>query len=160
MNKNSLILGLIFMVITSGYSQKNATKISHDLKMFPTAEEGFKRVVISLKPQENETNFKVEIYGGITAEVDCNKHSLAGEFIQQNLKGWGYHYYEFETNGMLLGTLMGCPDDSKHKEFVKSKPELLRYNSKLPIVIYVPNNYTIKYKIWQRNTQELEAIVE
>ena len=128
-----------------------------NIKMYPTPKEGFKQFIIQLEPKEDEINFKVEIYIGINAEVDCNKHQLSGDFTKQNLEGWGYNYYEFNSSGMLISTRMFCPEESKHQEFVTSNAELLRFNSKLPIVIYVPIGMEVRYKIWERKEEEFKA---
>ena len=36
----------------------------------------------------------------------------------------------------------------KIKQFVSGTPLLIRYNSRLPIVVYAPEDYEIKYRIW------------
>lgn len=33
------------------------------------------------------------------------------------------------------------------------QPELLRYNSKLPIVIYAPKDMEVKYRIWKADSK-------
>lgn len=57
--------------------------------------------------------------------------------------------------GQLKGpasTLMACPPDSpKREEFVRANaPELagLRYNPKLPIVVYVPAGTEVRFRVW------------
>ena len=45
-----------------------------------------------------------------TMETDgCNKTFLSGEFKSSELKGWGYDYLTFTTNGSTPSTLMACP---------------------------------------------------
>ena len=47
-------------------------------------------------------------------------------------------------------TLMAAPEGApKVKAFVTAAPLQIRYNSRLPIVVYVPEGYEIRYRIWQ-----------
>lgn len=57
-----------------------------------------------------------------------------------------------------MSTLMACLDDTKHEAFVSMQDApLIRYNSKLPVVIYAPEDVTVKYRIWQADVLELDA---
>jgi ecotin len=162
MIKRILFLTVILSVLACDNSDLNAqqssTDKSKDISMFPKAKEGYKQVYIEMEPNDNESNFQVELYAGIVEEVDCNNYSLMGQFTSQNLSGWGYTYYEFESNGQLRGTLMACPNGTKTEKFIPSTSIFVRYNSKLPIVIYVPNTMEVKYKIWQRQEKEYNAV--
>jgi ecotin len=45
--------------------------------------------------------------------------------------------------------MMAAPEGSeKIKQFVSGTPLLIRYNSRLPIVVYAPEGYEIKYRTW------------
>jgi ecotin len=46
---------------------------------------------------------------------------------------------------------MACLDPPTRK-FVTMQPILTSYNSKLPIVLYVPQNIEVKYRIWRADT--------
>lgn len=161
MIKKTVISSILLLFTVFVFSQKNTNKTSElkeqDISMYPSPKEGFSMYTIQLEPKQNETNFQIELYAGKIAEVDCNKYQLLGEFSKHNLQGWGYSYYEFNSNGEVMGTRMACPEDSKHEEFVKSSVVLVRYNSKSPIVVYLPNKMSLKYKIWERNKVEFDA---
>lgn len=89
---------------------------------------------------------------GQTLEVDCNHHRLGGELESKTLEGWGYDYYVFDKLSGPVSTMMACPDGKKTKKFVTAglgDDAMLRYNSKLPIVIYTPTNVDVKYRIWR-----------
>lgn len=120
------------------------------LKPYPAAAAGLTRHVIDLPPQANEAEHKVELIAGKTLEVDCNRHSLGGQWQQKTVEGWGYDYYELGQIGPARSTLMACPDGSRQQAFVPvgGEPMLVRYNSKLPLVIYAPADVEVRYRVW------------
>ena len=120
------------------------------LKPFPAAAEGYQRHVIDLPAQSNEADYKVELIAGKTMEVDCNQRRLGGRWQEKTVQGWGYGYYELEKVGPAVSTLMACPDDSRRQAFVPvgGEPMLVRYNSRLPLVIYAPADVEVRYRIW------------
>ena len=119
---------------------------------YPKAEKGMKRQVIQLTPEKDESTLKVELLIGQTLEVDCNQHRLGGELDSKTLEGWGYDYYVFDKVTSPVSTMMACPDGKKEKQFVMAglgDAGMLRYNSRLPIVVYTPANIDVKYRIWR-----------
>jgi ecotin len=120
------------------------------LKPYPAAAEGYQRHVIDLPAQPNEDDRRVELIAGKTMEVDCNRQRLGGQWQEKTVQGWGYGYYELEKVGPAFGTLMACPEDSRKQAFVPvgGEPLLVRYNSKLPLVIYAPAGVEVRYRIW------------
>ena len=119
---------------------------------YPQADKGMKRQVIQLPVQQDEANFKVELLIGKTLEVDCNQHRLGGQLESKTLEGWGYDYFVFDKVTSPVSTMMACPDGKKVEKFVTAglgDAGMLRYNSRLPVVVYTPDNVQVKYRIWR-----------
>jgi ecotin len=127
------------------------------LEPFPAAAEGMVRYVIELKKQSDESLYKVEIIPGKVMNVDCNHHSLMGKLEEKDLQGWGYNYYEFTSDGQTRSTMMAC-NKPKEDRFVSGETQIIRYNSKLPIVIYAPQGYEVKYRIWKADKKMKTAL--
>lgn len=167
MKKSQLVVfvGLVVLLLSCGTSKKTVQPVTQNqdaesqLVHFPKAKPGFKRYVITVPVQsekEEARGFKLELIAGKVMPADCNTRSLNGRLEEKTLQGWGYTYYEFKTNGTVISTMMACPDNKKTDQFISAKTELIRYNSKLPVVVFVPDGYELKYNIWRSGTP-LEA---
>jgi len=133
-----------------------------DTAPYPKAESGFTRQVIHLAPQAREDDFQVEILAGKTMTADCNRPRLGGILEEKNLEGWGYPFYRLEKVIGPMSTLMACPDGTSKQDFVPVVGDgfLLRYNSKLPLVLYVPKDIEVRYRIWSASNKVEKAIQE
>lgn len=128
------------------------TEATEALKAYPKSLEGYDRYVLILPEIKNsQKERKVEIIPGVTTEVDCNKHGLGGRFVEKDVEGWGYSYLIFESDGSVRSTRMACPDDTRRTEVVTGATQLLNYNSRLPIVVFIPkkDNFSVQYRIWE-----------
>ena len=129
------------------------------LKPFPAAKEGFERYVIVLPHKERgeEGSFKVELVVGKMMMTDgANRVSLGGKIEPKPLKGWGYTFYEVEKVGPGMSTRMAPRPGAKPVEkFVTLAPLRIRYNSRLPVVVFVPKGCEVRYRIWSA-PEELE----
>lgn len=137
-----------FAGVASAQSKKVMEEREKILAPYPKAEQGMVRHVIFLDKKSNESMYKVEIIPGKVMNVDCNLHSLMGNLETKDVQGWGYTYYEFTSNGKTRSTMMACNKPNEDR-FVMAQSTLVRYNSKLPIVVYAPEGYDIKYSIWK-----------
>lgn len=120
---------------------------------FEPAQEGMVRYVLWLTPEEDESSLKVELIVGQDLEVDSvNSYRLGGTIERETIAGWGYTYYQVERVGPMMGTLMAVgPEAEKEQRFIAigGEPYLIRYNSRLPVVIYVPDQTQVRYRIWR-----------
>lgn len=145
----TISLVLCLLITLSGFRwADNNESTTKTLKPFPKPTEGMTRCVINLESQGNEAAYKVEIIPGKTMQVDCNHYSLIGTLEEKVINGWGYTYYEFNTEGKTASTLMACNQPETLK-FIAGQTKFVRYNSKLPIVVYVPKGFEVKYRIWE-----------
>lgn len=144
-------------------SSINIFAASDGMKPYPLAEDGYKRMVIHLQPLADEDNNKLEIIIGKTIKVDCNRHWFIGNLSEEIAKGWGFPYFILKSVKGPASTLMACPPDKKEQEAfvqVRSDQGLIRYNSKLPVVVYVPVDFEVHYRIWTAKEESGVAQVE
>ena len=142
-----LILGLVVLSVPAFGAQHP------ELKAFPAAKEGMERFVIVLSHKERgeEDAFQVEIIVGKDTLTDgVNLVGLANTIEARSLEGWGYTYYEVTGSSETLSTLMAPPEGTPQvKTFVTAAPLHIAYNSRLPIVVYAPTGYEVRYRIWE-----------
>ncbi len=56
--------------------------------------------------------------------------------------------------------MMGCPEPAKDR-FVSTQlgdDAFMRYNSKLPIVVYTPSDMQVKYRVWSTDGKLMDSI--
>lgn len=131
---------------------------SSDLAAFPAARDGQTRHVIHLPAHSDEDAMKVELIVGKTVKIDCNHHAFNGRIETRTAEGWGYDYYVLESLGAGVSTMMGCPPGSERDAFVRSpNQQLIRYNSRLPLVVYAPADTEVRYRIWRADAEQRTA---
>lgn len=131
------------------------------LKAYPTTLPGLHRHVIKLPTLANEADQQVELIIGKEEQVDCNATSLLGTLTTETVKGWGYDYYQVAIKPGRFSTKMACVPNTKKKRFITlpldTAQRFIRYNSKLPIVVYAPQEIAINYRIWQAKSAVMTA---
>jgi ecotin len=138
-----------------------AGQAADNMKAFPSADKGMVRYVLELPRQADESAFKVELIVGKMAEVDeKNRYFFGGKIEEETVKGWGFTRYKLSRLGPMAGTLMAIdPNAPKVARFITigGDPYIIPYNSRLPIVVYVPEGVEVRYRIWTAGA-ELKAI--
>lgn len=147
---------LFIQVLAAGLLLVQIAAIGADhpqLKAFPPAREGIERFVIVLPHKERgeEDAFKIEIIAGKTMLTDgVNQIRLGTAISPRPLKGWGYTYYEVTGPDVAMSTMMAAPEGApKVEKFVQGSSLQIHYNSRLPVVVYAPDGYEVRYRIWK-----------
>ncbi len=139
----------------------SVTQAADNLQAFPPAEKGMTRFVLNLPEVPNENDLKVEVLVGKTVKTDpYNRYFFGGQLETRTVKGWGFDYHILRKIGPMAGTLMAVPPDSPQVErfiTLRGDPHLLRYNSRLPLVIYVPEDVEVRYRIWRADPAVTQA---
>ncbi len=120
-----------------------------ELKAFPATLAGHQRHVIELPALPDEDAHKLELIGGKAMTVDCNARGMDGRFEPRDVQGWGYTYWVLKSQGQVRSTMMMCPPGSAKPGFVQTEPLLVRYNSKLPVVVFVPEGMALRWRVWR-----------
>ena len=124
-----------------------------NLKAFPAPEKGMARHVLELPARKDESAYKVELLVGKTVKLDAaNRYFFAGRIEEETIQGWGFPKYTVRSLGPLAGTRMAAdPKAPAMDRFITlgGEPSLLRYNSRLPIVVYVPEGAEVRYRLWK-----------
>ena len=123
-----------------------------NMKAFPPAEAGMVRFVLQLPKQDEEAASMVEMIVGKMVQVDeRDRYFFGGKIEKETIKGWGFTRYMVNKLGPMAGTLMAVdPNAPKIDRFIAlaGEPYFVRYNSRLPIVVYVPEGVEVRYRIW------------
>lgn len=140
-------------IITIALALAALPAAADNMKAFPPAADGQTRHVLPLPKLDDESAAKVELIIGKTVKVDpVNRFFFGGKIEAVNIQGWGFTRYVVEQLGPMAGTRMAPPPGTPDVDrFVKlgGQPHLIRYNSKLPVVVYVPKGAEVRYRIWR-----------
>lgn len=149
-----MMCSFIAVLLLSSMLSAHATD---NMKAFPPADQGMVRYVLQLPIQDDESTFKVELIVGRTVQVDAkNNYFFGGTIEEETIQGWGFPRYIVSKLGPMAGTLMAIdPNAPKVARFITlgGDPYLIRYNSRLPIVVYVPEGVEVRYRIWTAGTE-------
>lgn len=147
------------MIKAQAYSAANYVS-QETSKMFPAPKEGQVQHILTLDSLDNEADYMLEIQVGQTKMVDCNKHGLTGELKQLSVKGWGYNYYQVDSINEGPSTMMACFDKALTEQFLPIQGSLkIPYDSRLPKVIYLPENSQVRYRVWKVDAPDRKSVV-
>jgi ecotin len=156
MSKRVILAITIALLGTSLYASDATKDKTH---MFPQAKEGFVKYVVEVPKTDNDEEHRVELLIGKKMLVDCNQRSLRGKIENVTLTGWGYKYLEISNIQNGPSTMMACtkPKTEKYIKLYMGDKTLHRYNSRMPIVAYVPEGYDVRYRIWSAGAKSEKA---
>ncbi|WP_179401662.1 serine protease inhibitor ecotin [Burkholderia guangdongensis] len=138
-----------------------AAASAESLKMYPQPAAGERRMVVALPARDDEADARVELMIGKTIVTDCNAQAFGGELTAGTVQGWGYTYYRLGRVTGPVSTMMACPGQASAERFVQVRGgELLRYNSRLPLVVYVPDGFDVRYRVWHASKEVKQAVAQ
>lgn len=119
---------------------------------YPEAPAGRERKVVLLPHVERgaDDDLQVEIVVGRVIETDgINHYGFGGAIHERNIDGWGFSYYEVEGDlKQAASTQIGGPTNPAPR-FVAGPRTLVRYNSRLPLVVMVPAGCELRWRLWK-----------
>lgn len=144
-------------------ARPSAEAIENLEKAYPQPDAGKVRHVILLPEvgEEEAEGLKVEIVAGRTIDTDgVNRVRFGGEFREQDIPGWGFPFFEVDALGAPLSTRIApAPGTPAEKRFVAGPRLLVRYNSRLPIVVYTPAGVEVRSRVWRADGEPAPAEV-
>lgn len=134
---------------------------------YPEAGVGEKRIVFALDPQGEDDEMDgwmlQLIPGRMTrmsqSEAAADTQVLEGTVEEKVVEGWGYPYYRVELGDCSTsepspadGGAAGGEEEVEEEQVTKfvtiSSQATFPYNSKVPVVVYLPKDAELRYSIW------------
>ena len=165
--KNTCSLLLVamapFSVAANTSDEARSEAQDKSIHMFPESLPGYTRHVIRLPKLTGEA--RLELLPGKMIQADtCNRIAASVEVNKESIKGWGYSYLTISNFKVGGSTMMACPDGKAEVKVLASNNQLkdLRYNDRMPKVVFVEDGLSLDYKIWRVAPEEssIEAPVE
>jgi ecotin len=127
---------------------------------YPPAAAGKTRQVVLLphKDRDEEQDFKVELIVGKTIETDgVNRYHFGGEIQERDIPGWGYSYYDAMGRFDVPAATRIAGTGEKVVRFVAGPRLVVPYNSRLPLVVMVPEGCELRWRIWRAEGEPVPA---
>lgn len=142
------ILLLLASVNTMAQKKEN-------VELFPSAQEGWEKIVVDLPlTKKGGEEYMVEFTIGVEMMTDaCNPYSLIGTWSEMELKGTPYAYYVASTKGQVVKAMSDCTDEKEELQFVGVKSKLILHEREQPLVVYIPEGYQLRYRLWNTNKE-------
>ena len=136
-----------------------STEAVKALAAYPLAVDGQVRRVTWLEPSPDgmdESSLSVQLRAGVPAQVDgVNHYHLSGKLKKQTVKGWGFPFYSFVAESGVASTRIKGLAVEAREEIVWAEPELVRYNSRLPLVVYISVHMTLTCRVLKPTSEYL-----
>ncbi|CCD15895.1 unnamed protein product [Trypanosoma congolense IL3000] len=119
----------------------------------PSPREGQKRCLFVLDPLEHhvESNDRMlELLPGRVEAVDgVNSYFINGTVTEEVLPGLGYPCYMVDLKETYKSRYAVPPEAIPEKKFLSIRHrKLIPYNSRQPVVVYMPVDADIHYRVW------------
>ena len=82
---------------------------------------------------------------------------MDGHFSPREVPGRNYRYWVFSSKGQVMSTRMGCPPGSDRQQFVSAETLLVPYNSRIPLVVFVPEGFEFRSRPFDTRAAGLPA---
>ena len=144
-----------------------------NLTGYPEPAPGLKRWVIQpsgLLPKSADPfisahplDWRIQLIVGQTVTLDCNTKRLAGSGMTMRMlpKASGKALLEVKGPVAVISTKMACPDDQPTRTSFLSlgkQPYLIPYNASWPIVVDLPENVQLRWRVWKAETRQQNAV--
>ena len=144
-----------------------------NLTDYPQPAPGLKRWVIQpsgLLPKSADPlissqplDWRIQLIVGQTVTLDCNTQRLSGSGMTMRMlpKASGKALFEVKGPVAVISTKMACPDDQPTRTSFLSmgkQPYLVPYNASWPIVVDLPENIELRWRVWKAETRQQEAV--
>jgi len=144
-----------------------------DLTGYPELAPGLKRWVIQpsgLLPKSGDPlisahplDWRIQLIVGQTVTLDCNTKRLSGTGMTLRMLPKASDKALFEVKGpvAVISTKMACSDDQPTRTSFLSRgkqPYLIPYNASWPIVVDLPENVQLRWRVWKAETRQQNAV--
>ena len=144
-----------------------------NLTGYPEPAPGLKRWVIQpsgLLPKSADPlisahplDWRIQLIVGQTVGLDCNIKRLSGSGMTMRMlpKASGKALFEVKGPLAVISTKMACPDDQPIRTSFLSlgkQPYLVPYNASWPIVVDLPENVQLRWRVWKAETRQQNAV--
>ena len=144
-----------------------------DLTGYPEPAPGLKRWVIQpsgLLPKSADPlisahplDWRIQLIVGQTVTLDCNSKRLSGSGMTMRMlpNASGKALFEVKGPVAVISTKMACPDDQSSRSSFLSlgkQPYLVPYNASWPIVVDLPENVQLRWRVWKAETRQQYAV--
>ena len=144
-----------------------------DLTGYPEPAPGLKRWVIQpsgLLPKSADPlisahplDWRIQLIVGQTVTLDCNTKRLSGSGMTMRMlpKASGKALFEVKGPVAVISTKMACPDAQPTRTSFLSlgkQPYLVPYNASWPIVVDLPENVQLRWRVWKAETRQQNAV--
>ena len=108
-------------------------------------------------------DWRIQLIVGQTVTLDCNTKRLSGTGMTMRMlpKASGKALFEVKGPVAVISTKMACPDDQPTRTSFLSlgkQPYLVPYNASWPIVVDLPENVQLRWRVWKAETRQQMAV--